>query len=488
MENLLNNKNNADIIQARLKYLEEVNRSTFGALDQVVELVHELLRVQINQDPAMVCEEAKKHLKRLMSFRALAFLKVNEVDFDFQITLCDPESDRVLLNKEIDDRIGDGTFAWALKQSNAVLVPARFFGKQTLVFHPLASKSQVIGMFIGILRGTGLSIEDISTNLLSIILLSCAQAIENSMLYSKAEQRAEELKILNKKLRREINERKMAEKALKAAKDELEVLVEKRTFELAKANDALKAEIEERKHAEEKKAKLLNEVESINQELKDFAYVVSHDLKAPLRGIRTLTEWISLDYKDKLGEDGQKQLDLLISRVQRMHDLIEGILQYSRVGRIKEEKVTVDLNLLVQEIIEMIDPPKNISVEVAKRLPTIQFERTRIGQVFQNLIVNAVKYMDKPKGNVTIGCAPENGYWKFNVTDNGPGIDRKHFNRIFQLFQTLKSSDNLESTGVGLTLVKKIIEIYGGDIWVESEIGKGSTFYFRLPRGKNDKY
>ena len=240
-------------------------------------------------------------------------------------------------------------------------------------------------------------------------------------------------------------------------------------------------DVTEREISERKKAELIREAASINRELEDFAYIVSHDLKAPLRGIKTLVDWISIDYQDKLDEQGKEQLSLLSNRVERMHNLIDGILQYSRIGRMKEERVIVDLNKQVPEIIDMLVPPENITITVENKLPVIECEQTRILQVFQNLISNAIKYMDKPKGLIKIDCVEENGFWKFSIADNGPGIEEKHYHKIFQIFQTLSARDEYESTGVGLTLVKKIIELYSGKIWIESKVGEGSTFFFTLP-------
>ncbi len=279
----------------------------------------------------------------------------------------------------------------------------------------------------------------------------------------------------------DITERRKTEEELSRHRERLQELVIERTAELTKANEQLQQEIIEHKLAEARKAELLKEVESINRELKDFAYIVSHDLKAPLRAISTLANWISTDYKDRLDEEGQQQLDLMIKRVIRMNALINGILEYSRVGRIREKKIAVDINDLVKEVIEMIVPPENITVTVENELPTIVCEKTRIMEVFQNLLSNAVKFMDKPRGIIKIGCAADEGYWRFSISDNGPGIEEEYFDKIFQMFQTLSSADEHESTGVGLTLVKKIITMYGGNIWVESEVGQGSTFFFTLP-------
>jgi signal transduction histidine kinase len=234
--------------------------------------------------------------------------------------------------------------------------------------------------------------------------------------------------------------------------------------------------------AEKKQAELLDRVAQINEELNQFAYVVSHDLKAPLRGIKLLTEWLCSDYGDKLGDQAKEQLVLLQSRVQRMHNLIEGVLQYSRVGRVREEMVTVNLNQLMPSIIDIIAPPANIHIRVEGDMPTLVCEKTRVMQVFQNLLTNAVKYMDKPEGQIVVACEDQGPMWKFRVTDNGPGIEEKYYERIFKIFQTLAPKDEYESTGVGLTLVKKIVEMVGGKVWVESVVGQGSTFLFTWPK------
>ncbi|HEY2934025.1 MAG TPA: ATP-binding protein [Acidobacteriota bacterium] len=241
-------------------------------------------------------------------------------------------------------------------------------------------------------------------------------------------------------------------------------------------------DVTERKRIELNRNQLLQELQNSNQELSDFAYVVSHDLKAPLRAIGSLANWITQDYGEKFDAEGRAQLELLVQRVKRMHDFIDGILRYSRAGRVREDKVKVDLNVLVNEVIESVDPPPNIDIEVITPLPVIECQKTRIEQVFLNLISNAIKFMDKPEGRIRISCEKTKDHWKFSVADNGPGIEEKHFGKIFQIFQTLRPRDEFESTGVGLSVVKKIIEMYGGSVWVESTPGVGSRFSFTLPR------
>jgi len=241
-------------------------------------------------------------------------------------------------------------------------------------------------------------------------------------------------------------------------------------------------DISEWKQTQQHQADLVQKMESANKELIDFAHVVSHDLKAPLRGIKTLAGWIASDYSERLDKQGQEQLSLLLSRISRMEDLINGILQYSRAGCPVEEGQTVDLADLVPTIIDMIAAPTHMAVTIDNPLPQVRCDKTRIGQVFQNLLSNAVKFMDKPQGRIRICCAQDGEFWKFSVADNGPGIEERFFDRIFKLFQTLVPRDELESSGVGLALVKKIVTFYGGKVWVESRIGEGSTFIFTLPK------
>ena len=315
----------------------------------------------------------------------------------------------------------------------------------------------------------------------------------------RVEERTIELIKTNALLFDEITERKRIEEALKKTRDELKERAEKRTAELKALNFRFQREILEHEQAEFEIRKLNRgleqrvnertaELEAVNKELKDFAYIVSHDLKAPLRAVNQLAQWISQDYADVFDEDGKEQMALLISRVNRMDSLIQGILQYSRIGRIIGKEEQVDMNILVEEVKNLISLPDSFQIAVKGRLPIVQGDITRMEQVFLNLLSNAVKYMDKSKGKVNIKCSDEKRYWKFSVSDNGPGIEEKHFETIFQIFQTLTSRDERESTGIGLTLVKKIVELYGGKIWVESKIGKGTTFYFTLPKkGEKDE-
>jgi len=268
---------------------------------------------------------------------------------------------------------------------------------------------------------------------------------------------------------------RMVERLTQARKKLLE-----QSYSLGKAEMASRVLDETRKRAAELE-EAYKKLGNVNQELKDFAYIVSHDLKAPLRGIKTLANWILSDCADKLGDQANEQMNLLLERVERMYHLIEGALQYSRAGRVEEKQKQVNLNDLIPEIINMVVPPENITVTIENELPVIECEETHIMQIFQNLLSNAIKYMDKPQGWIKVGCVEQDDFWKFSVADNGPGIEEKHFEKIFKIFQTLSTSPDFEGTGVGLTVAKKIVELYDGKIWVESKVGEGTTFFFTLP-------
>ncbi len=287
----------------------------------------------------------------------------------------------------------------------------------------------------------------------------------------------------------DITEQKKIEDELGIHRKHLENLVETRTLELkektekmAKSRQALTHLLEDVNNSRQELQKVNMEYTAANKELKEFAYIVSHDLKAPLRAISQLTHWISEDYSQLFDDDGKMQMRLIIKRVQRMDSLIDGILRYSRIGRTREKKERLDLNMVIAETIDIFVPPENIQITVENKLPVIMGDPTRMGQIFQNLLGNAIKFMDKSDGIIRVGCENDGDWWRFSIYDNGPGIDEKYHDKIFQIFQTLTPRDEHENTGIGLTLVKKIIELYGGSIWLISEPGAGTTFYFTLPK------
>ncbi len=219
-------------------------------------------------------------------------------------------------------------------------------------------------------------------------------------------------------------------------------------------------------------------VKKRNQELDRFTYVVSHDLKAPLRAISNLSTWIEEDLEGELEEDTKDNLILLRNRVQRMNNFIDGLLEYSRAGKVKAAKSTVDVSQLLSEIIDSLAPSSAFTISIDDKMPLLHTEAILLQQVFSNLISNAIKHHDRDRGNVKISVEEREPYYLFSVADNGGGIAAEHQEKIFEIFQTLRGKDATDSTGIGLSIVKKIVENQGGKIWLESELGMGSTFFF----------
>ncbi len=269
-----------------------------------------------------------------------------------------------------------------------------------------------------------------------------------------------------------VSERNRSEQGLRELNVTLEQRVADRTAELQQANAAL---------------------ERSNQELDDFAHIASHDLKEPLRGINTYSAFLLEDYSDKLDADGQAKLNTLQKLTRRMESLIESLLMYSRVGRTELAVQDTNLNETLADIVETLDIRlRELGVEIRQPhpLPTIRCDGVRVGEVFRNLITNAMKYNDKPQKWIEIGCEPQpangtnGGAMVFHVRDNGIGIREKHLDSVFRIFKRLHGRDEYGGgTGIGLTIVKKIVERHGGRIWLESTFGEGTTFFFTLAQG-----
>lgn len=230
-------------------------------------------------------------------------------------------------------------------------------------------------------------------------------------------------------------------------------------------------------------ARMTRTLEKRNQELDQFAYIVSHDLKAPLRAIANLSSWMEEDLEGKLDPDTQHQMDLLRGRVHRMEALINGILEYSRVGRLRSQIETVNVETLLQEIIESLSVPDELTIEIVTPMPTLETESLPLQQILTNLISNAIKHHNRSDGKITITATELDTAYQFTITDDGPGIDPKFHEKIFVIFQTLQARDVVENTGVGLAIIKKILDDKGGTIKVESELGNGTTFSFTWPKG-----
>jgi len=246
----------------------------------------------------------------------------------------------------------------------------------------------------------------------------------------------------------------------------------------------IESDITPRKLAEEKMNRYMKNLEKTISELDKFAYVVSHDLKAPLRAIGNLTGWIEEDMGERLPEEVREHFNTIKGRVVRMEGLINGILDYTKASKKVGELQPFDVNELVRESIDLIGAPNNAVINIRDNMPQMKAERVKLQQIFLNIIHNSIKYNDKEDIQVEIGCEDVGDDWKFFIKDNGPGIEARYHEKIFVIFQTLNARDEVESRGVGLAIVKKIIDEEGGKIWVESEKGKGATFIFTWPKVK----
>jgi len=239
-------------------------------------------------------------------------------------------------------------------------------------------------------------------------------------------------------------------------------------------------DITDRKDLENKQVELLKDLEVQNQELNDYAHIVSHDLKSPLRNISALLSWTREDFKNQLGDDSLINIDLMQDKVEKMDHLIENILKYSSIDRSSASVEKVDVQALVEDIIAMIYIPDHIEVTIKNKLPVINADTTRIQQLFQNIISNAVNYIDKEKGIVEVDVEENPQEYIFSVKDNGVGIPADQHDRIFQIFNT--ASDHKKSTGIGLSIVRKIIDLYHGRVWLESTPQVGTTFNFSIKK------
>ncbi|MFL3660681.1 MAG: PAS domain S-box protein [Polaribacter sp.] len=242
--------------------------------------------------------------------------------------------------------------------------------------------------------------------------------------------------------------------------------------------------IKERKKVEIRNEQLLEKLEKSNNELDEYAHTVSHDLKTPLQSIEALVSWIKEDNKENLDAISLKNISLIEDTLETMNQLITNILKYSIAGTVLYTEESVDLNALLGEIKNVLVIPEKLTITISSNLPIVKGDKTKFQQLFQNLIGNAIKFNKKENGTVEIDCIEKDGFYQFSVKDNGIGIEKKYHDKIFKIFHSLNK--NKESTGIGLSIVKKIVNLYDGDIWLESSLNVGSTFYFTLKK-QNEK-
>jgi light-regulated signal transduction histidine kinase (bacteriophytochrome) len=281
-----------------------------------------------------------------------------------------------------------------------------------------------------------------------------------------------------------------ASESLKRSKDELEIKVAERTEELRGANARLAVELDERRQAEYRLARYAEELKRSNAELEQFAYVASHDLQEPLRMVASFTQLLAKRYRDKLDQDAEEFIGFAVDGANRMQTLINDLLAFSRVATRGKPFEPTDCTTVLGQALTNLAAAQEESKAVVTHdpLPTVLADGRQLVQLFQNLVGNAVKFRGPETPRIHISAKKEDSGWIFAVRDNGIGIPKEHQERIFTIFQRLHRRSEYPGTGLGLALCKKIVERHGGHIWVESELGKGSTFYFTIPRGEGPNH
>jgi light-regulated signal transduction histidine kinase (bacteriophytochrome) len=275
----------------------------------------------------------------------------------------------------------------------------------------------------------------------------------------------------------DITRQKQTEMEIKQLNEDLEKKVKERTAKLAETNDKLEVTI----------AQLNASV----KEMESFSYSVSHDLRSPIRGINGFSTLLQKRYADKLDEDGKKMLEMVVSEAVRMGHLIDDLLAFSRLGRKEIQKTTVDMKALAQaaldEVMKLSDVKYNAKVTIHD-LPPSFCDGMLLQQVFINLIANALKFSShQPEPVIEVGSYSEDGSIVYYVKDNGAGFDMKYYDKLFGVFQRLHSMEDFPGTGIGLSIVHKIIERHGGRVWAEGKENGGATFYFSLPAESSSK-
>ncbi|ADY29065.1 MULTISPECIES: sensor histidine kinase [Cellulophaga] len=301
---------------------------------------------------------------------------------------------------------------------------------------------------------------------------------------------AQELKAANIELAQEAQEQKKTLQALEQAVNSLNLNLDN-TEDIVHSKQNIVSAQKLAKHISKQaehialvtkeKDNLVKDLEEQNKSLNNYAHVVSHDLKSPMRNINTLMSWIVEEEKHKFTQDSINNCDLISQNLVKMDKLVSGILKHATIGNNEEAKSNVNISLLLKDIKSTIYIPKNVTIKVADNLPTLFLDKYRLEQLFMNLLTNAVKATEHlENGIVNVDVLEKPNYWQFSIKDNGKGIPQKYLNKIFEMFKKL--DNDVESNGIGLALVEKIVTFYGGKIWVDSKEDEGTVFYFTIKK------
>ncbi len=295
---------------------------------------------------------------------------------------------------------------------------------------------------------------------------------------------SKELSESNEKLKKEsdtqievINKLKSVIKTLKISDDEEDELKNIDTLNLVNFIDKQTNKVVK---ISKQKDRLLSRLESYNKELNDYTHMISHDLISPLQSIETLTQWLNEGHKECLNDEGKTYLQMISEHVEKIDVLVGSIRRYTRISRSYRKRYFLDLNVIIETIFNEQINDKKVKLIIPEKLPVVRGETFNLKELFHSLIVNALKFNHKEEKSLELGYEDKNTHWQFYIKDNGKGIEEMYFEKVFVAFSKLEN--DYKSAGMGMAIAKKVVEMYGGEIWLESEVNVGTTVYFTIKK------